>query len=149
MNKEFSAGAIIFKQDKKKIVFLLLYSSRNKIWGFPKGHIEPGEDEEQAAMRELREEAGLKDLEIINGFREEIIYETISTRLPFKGQRIEKHAVYFLCNAGDQDVRVDGREMTDYKFVSISEAEQLIKFDNLKKILRKANDFLAQDEKIS
>jgi 8-oxo-dGTP pyrophosphatase MutT (NUDIX family) len=142
MNKEFSAGAVIFKREGDKILFLVVYSNRNKIWGFPKGHLEPDETEKEAALREIGEEAGLKNLNFINEFREETIYETISKRMPFKGQIIEKHAIYFLCEIKNQHIMVDGREISDYKFLPLDEAEQIVKFRNLNNILRRAYDFL-------
>ena len=142
MNKEFSAGAVIFKRESDKILFLVVYSNRNRIWGFPKGHLEPGETEKEAALREIEEEAGLKNLNFIDGFREEAIYEKVSERMPFKGQRIEKHAIYFLCEAKNQDIIVDGSEISDYKFLPLNEAEQIVKFRNVNTILRRAHDFL-------
>ena len=142
MNKEFSAGAVIFKKEKNDVLFLVVYSRRNNIWGFPKGHIEQAETEKEAAAREIKEEAGLENLHFIDGFREEIVYDTISKRHPFKGQSIEKHAIYFLCETRNQDIIVDGREIADYKFLPLNEAEQMVKFRNLNVILRKAHDFL-------
>ena len=38
--KETSVGAFIYKIEKGEILFLLVYSERNKEWGFPKGHVE-------------------------------------------------------------------------------------------------------------
>ncbi|MEK6732725.1 MAG: NUDIX domain-containing protein [Candidatus Omnitrophota bacterium] len=142
MNKEFSAGAIVFKREGDVISFLIIYSRRNRLWGFPKGHLEQGESREQAALREIKEETGLRNLEFINGFKEEVMYETVSKRPPFKGQKIEKYVIYFLCEIKNQDIIVDGREITDYRFLPISEAEGLVKFRNLNKVLRRAHDFL-------
>ena len=142
MNKEFSAGAVIFKRENNDILFLLVYSGRNSIWGFPKGHLEHGETEKEAAIREIEEEAGLKNLNFIDGFREETVYEAISKRMPFKGQNIEKHAIYFLCEIKNRDIIVDGREISDYKFLPLNEAEQMVKFHSLNTILRRAHDFL-------
>jgi len=142
VNKEFSAGAVIFKKENNDILFLAVFSNRNKIWGFPKWHLEHGETEREAALREIKEEAGLKNLNFINGFREEIVYETISKRPPFKGQRIEKHAIYFLCETNNQDITVDGKEITNHKFLNFNEAEGLIKFDSLRGVLRRAHEFL-------
>jgi 8-oxo-dGTP pyrophosphatase MutT (NUDIX family) len=142
MNKEFSAGAVIFKKEGPNILFLIIYSKRNKIWGLPKGRIEQAETEKEAAAREIKEEAGLENLDFIDGFREEIVYDVISKRSPFKGQRIEKHAIYFLCETRNQDIIVDGREIADYRFLSLMEAEKMVKFRNLNVILRRAYDFL-------
>jgi len=142
VNKEFSAGAVIFKKEGKNILFLVIHSARNKIWGFPKGHLEEGETEKEAALREIEEETGLDNLRFIDGFTEKVMYETISKRLPFEGQRIKKYVTYFLCETGNQDIIVDGREITDHRFLNLSQAEELIGFSNLKSILRRANEFL-------
>jgi len=145
VNKEFSAGAVIFKKEGEDILFLVIYSRRNNIWGFPKGHIESGESEKDAAIREIKEETGLDSLRFIEGFSEKIMYKTISKRLPFKGQRIEKYVTYFLCKTRDQCIIVDGREITDYRFLTLGEAEKLVRFKNLVSILRKANEFLRKE----
>ena len=142
MNKEFSAGAVVFKRAGGDILFLAVYSNRNKIWGFPKGHLEEGETEKEAAVREIKEETELEDLRFIKGFTAKVTYEMISKRPPFKGEKIEKYVTYFLCETEKQDIIVDRREITDYRFLNFSQAEELIKFDNLKNILRRAYEFL-------
>jgi len=142
VNKEFSAGAVIFKREGDKILFLVIYSKRNNIWSFPKGHLERGETEKQAALREIKEEVGLDNLQFVEGFIEKIRYDTVSKRLPFQGERIEKYVTYFLCEIKFQDIIVDGREIADYKFLPLDKAEQMIKFRNLTILLRRAYDFL-------
>jgi 8-oxo-dGTP pyrophosphatase MutT (NUDIX family) len=142
MNKEFSAGAVIFKKESNDILFLIIYSNRNNTWGFPKGHIEQGETAKEAAFREINEEVGLEDLNFIDGFTEEITYEAISKRPPFKGQIIEKHVTYFLCEIDNQDIIVDGREITNYQILPLKEAKELLIFSNLKNVLERAHDFL-------
>lgn len=142
MNKEFSAGGIIFKKDSARILFLVIYSKKNNIWGFPKGHLEHGETEKEAAQREIKEEIGLNDLHFIDGFKEKVRYETVSKRSPFQGERIEKYVTYFLCEIKFQDIIVDGREISDYKFLPLYETGKLVRFRNLNKILEKAYDFI-------
>ncbi len=55
--KEFSAGGVVSRGEK-----LLLIRARNlrgeEVWTFPKGHLEPGEGPEEAALREVEEETG-------------------------------------------------------------------------------------------
>ena len=55
-----SAGAIVVRKESGQWKFLFLRAFKN--WDFPKGIVEPGEDPLQAAVREAREEAGIRDL---------------------------------------------------------------------------------------
>ena len=95
-------------------------------------------------MREIKEETDLEDLKIIDNFREEDIYEATSNRGPFKGQIIEKHSIYFLCETKNRNITVDNREIADYRWVKIDEAESLFRFDSMKHILKKASNFLVR-----
>ena len=56
-NKEHSAGGIIF-EDSSVLLILVQNLKGEKVWTFPKGHLEPGETAEQAAVREVAEETG-------------------------------------------------------------------------------------------
>jgi 8-oxo-dGTP pyrophosphatase MutT (NUDIX family) len=58
------AGGIVFQETEEERLYLLVRPrlSGNE-WVFPKGHIEPGESPEQAALREVREEAGVEGLD--------------------------------------------------------------------------------------
>ena len=112
------------------------------IWEIPGGRLELGEDPRIGLKREIEEETGLINLEFIQNFRSENIYNTISKRLPFKGQIIEKHSIYFLCEAKQKDVKVDNNEIIDHKWLSYAEAKKLIIFKSLRDILHKAQDFL-------
>jgi len=139
VEKEFSAGAIIFRKEEGKPLFLLIYSRKNRMWVFPKGHIESGESEKEAAAREIMEEAGISGIRFVDGFREENVYNTVSNRGPNKGSIIEKHAIFFLCESKTADVKVDMQEMVDHKWLVMDEAMKLIKFDVWKQMLARAN----------
>lgn len=56
MKREFSAGGIVFN---KKGQVLLTQHSTNKYWGFPKGNVGSKESMKDAALREVKEEAGI------------------------------------------------------------------------------------------
>lgn len=51
-------GVILFDTDCKK--YLLVHGKKSQKWGFPKGHMEEGETEEQTALREFCEETGIR-----------------------------------------------------------------------------------------
>lgn len=57
----FAAGGIVENENKE-----LLFMFRNGYWDLPKGHWESGESLSFTAKREVREETGIKDLEIID-----------------------------------------------------------------------------------
>lgn len=61
MLNEFSSGGIVLKDYQ----VLLIENTRmsnpaEKWWGFPKGHLEAGESSQEAAIREVEEETGIK-----------------------------------------------------------------------------------------
>lgn len=49
-------GIILYNENIKK--YFLVYGRKSNKWGFPKGHMEEGETEEQTALREFFEETG-------------------------------------------------------------------------------------------
>ncbi len=53
------AGCVVFQVKGKRKTYLVVSSSTGKHWILPKGHIERGESPRKAALRELREEAGV------------------------------------------------------------------------------------------
>jgi len=52
------AGAVVFRKRDDQVLYLVVSSSDGLNWVLPKGHIDPGETPEIAALRELEEEAG-------------------------------------------------------------------------------------------
>ena len=61
-----AAGVVLFRNGGEARRYLLMRSAltRRPIWEFPKGGVEPGETESQAAVRELWEEAGIGESQI-------------------------------------------------------------------------------------
>ena len=94
MNRRInSCGVQLLRHSGGETQVLLLRSG--EAWAFPKGHIEPGEDEEAAALRELWEETG-QLATLLPGFR----YETASAR-PEETRKI----IYFLGQPGGVDLQ--------------------------------------------
>ena len=143
---EKSAGAIIFYTNKNIEYLLLHYPSRTKskkeYWDLPKGHIEKGEKEIDTVKREVKEETGLENIEIIEGFEERIKYF-----FRLKGETISKTVTFYLAKTETKDVRIS-QEHIGYKWLPHKRALEQLTFGNAKKILKKANDFLSQHASI-
>lgn len=136
---EKSAGAVIFRKEDNKFYYLLLQYKSN-YWGFPKGLIEKGETLEDTARREVREETGLKDIKIIEGFKEWIKYFYQRER-----RNIFKIATYLLAETKQKDVKISW-EHIGYQWLPYKKALEQLTFKNSKKVLKKANDFLMELE---
>ncbi len=140
---EKSAGAVIFRRQGDEIKYLLLHypsgsrSGRN-YWDFPKGHIEPQERTEETARREIKEETGLQDIEIIPGFR-----ETIKYFFRWKEKNILKFVTFYLVETVTEKIKISSEHM-GYKWLPYEEAIEQLSFKNAKEILKKANDFLSR-----
>jgi bis(5'-nucleosidyl)-tetraphosphatase len=59
--RRLSAGAVVYRREENEHRFVLLRAYRS--WDFPKGRVETGEEPLQAAIREVREETGISDLQ--------------------------------------------------------------------------------------
>lgn len=149
MPVEKSAGAVIFRrepfdvaQGKNNIFYLLLnYPSSAKAskayWDFPKGHIEKGEKEVETVKREVEEEAGLKDIEFIEGFKEWIKYF-----FRFEGKNIFKFVIFYLVQTKTKDVKIS-EEHIGYNWLPYEEALEKLTFKNAKEVLKKAKNFIS------
>ena len=131
---EKSCGAVVFTLVNKEIKYLLIRNLTG-IYGFPKGHVEQGETEEQTALREVFEEVGLA-VKLVPGFRSEDEHP-----IPEKENTI-KQIVYFIVEYSNQEFIYQREELTDALLVDYETAMSLFQFDSSKRILTAANNFL-------
>lgn len=61
---EVSVGAVVFREEEGKRLYLLLHYPSGH-FDFPKGHIENGETEEMTLRRETEEETGIRDVGVL------------------------------------------------------------------------------------
>lgn len=133
---ERSCGAVVFNviDGDKKV--LLIRNRRSAHWGFPKGHIEPGETQQETAIRETKEETGL-DICLIDGF-------SCKSEYTIQG-KVEKAVVIFLGRSKDRNVTMQQEEIEEYIWTDFSTAFNLLKFENDKNILKKAANFITEN----
>jgi len=137
---ERSAGFVVYRPESDGTrQYLLLDYGRH--WDFPKGHVEKGEDDLTAALRELAEETGITQARVVPGFHHEITYFFRDRR---KGL-VRKTVVFFLGHtaAGDRDI-VLSDEHTAFEFLPFAAALKRITYPNARQVLRLAEDKLAE-----
>lgn len=62
--RETTSGGIVFRRnDKGELEILLIKDAKNR-WTIPKGHVEEGEEPQDTAEREIREETGLQEMKV-------------------------------------------------------------------------------------
>ena len=130
MKRVEQAGGIAVRKNGGAWSVLLVRAKKDPtIWIFPKGHIEPGETSEQAALRETREEAGVSG----------DLVGPIGQPLEFQSGREPVRVQYYLIRATSESDESDGREK---RWFSMDEAARQVSFDSARRLLDLARDTL-------
>lgn len=138
--REPTAGGIVFRRNKKNEVEFLLIQDHKDRWTIPKGHIEEGETAQQAAQREIGEEAGLNDTVVLGWLG----------KIHFRYRRIDKlvlisQQVYLM------RVNTDGSEiqkeewMNGIKWFSFADALDAIEYEDIGKLILLAMKRIRQE----
>ena len=130
---EKSCGAVLFTEETENRKYILIKNMSGHV-GFPKGHVEFGEDEHATALREIYEETGVH-ARLIRGFRESYHY--------LINGYVRKEAVYFTAPFRPENVRMNIMEISEYLLVTYEEAMKILNYPHDRSILRKANDFVS------
>lgn len=138
MRFEKSCGAVVYNIIDNNIEFLIIKHRSGEHWGFPKGHVEEGESEYETALREVKEETGLL-VEIVDGFSYRMKYS------PKIGTM--KEVVYFLGKSKDREVFCQESEISDYQWLILKDAINIVTHENSRKLLREAYFFVKENEK--
>ena len=132
MTVEVSCGAVVFTRAAEGIRYVIIRSLEG-FYGFPKGHMEAGETEQETALREIREEVGL-EVRLLDGFRE--VHEYLMPKKPGAMKRV----VYFLAEYEDQPIAPQAEELSQASLMTFEEAMAAFQFENLRELLQKAQN---------
>ena len=136
--QEESAGGIVFRLERGKPRYLLIRDSYRN-WGFPKGHLESGEVPEAAALREVAEETGLRDLRLRGSISQ------IDWHFRFRGELIHKVCHFYLMETAESSTAPQQTEgITACRWTPYGEAEAIISYVNARDVLRRAQEMVTE-----
>lgn len=130
--REFSAGAVVYRSERGVPKYLVLHYAAGH-WDFPKGKIEEGETEKQAALREIFEETGIRVNGFGPGFSRAVRY--FFTR---GGKKVFKRAIFFVAETSSKRVRLSD-EHVGFAWLGLKAAEKRLTYGNARKVLEAAD----------
>ena len=136
MKMEKSCGAVVFTREGGTVKYVIIRSTEG-FYGYPKGHMEPGETETQTALREIREETGL-NVTLLEGFRTADSHALVREGRP----DVTKQIVYFLAEFTGQALRAQEGEVTEIRLMTYEEAMAAFQFESSRRILREADAYI-------
>ena len=129
-----AAGGLVFNEENKVLAIL-----RNNIWDLPKGKIEKGETNEDAALREVEEETGLKNIKL-----KRLLTKTYHTYFdPRKNRKVLKISYWYEMKSKAKELSPqleEGIELAEWIDLSELKAKKPI-YNNILLILNKWPDY--------
>jgi 8-oxo-dGTP diphosphatase len=122
-----AAGGVVTREGPSGLEVALVHRPAYDDWSFPKGKLEPGEDELTCALREVREEAGL-----VCEAREDLGAITY-----VDGRDRPKVVRYWHMTADAGAEVVAAHEIDDARWVSLAEAEPMLTYVHDRTLLRR------------
>ncbi|CAF2080744.1 unnamed protein product [Rotaria magnacalcarata] len=134
-----SCGFFVMRSNQS----VLLMKHKNR-YDLPKGHMEPGETEQQTALRELLEETGIKssDIDIDPHFHFEQTYFPIYKR--FGGEKVQKTLVIFLARLKSDSIQVVPTEHPNFEWHTCNSLQPSKETKNIDELLHKIQAYLNQ-----
>lgn len=137
---QISAGGVAHRVDNGRVEVVLIKTSSEGRWQLPKGIIDPGETPEIAALREVREEAGIT-CEIIE-LIDTIEYWFVAAYDGGPRKRYHKQVHFYLMKYLDGDTADHDFEVTEARWVALDEAETMLAFDGERSLIAAARNKL-------
>ncbi len=129
---EYSSGGVVYRRSETGYEFVAVQRARHGDWSLPKGHLEAGESREEAAIREVREEAGIEARIVCD--LQEVVYFYRRAREGLT----RKSVYYYLMEAVIDELGGPNWEVSEARWVPMSKADSLLSYANDKGTIRLA-----------
>ena len=131
MQRQFAAGGVVLKGGAGEVKALLIKDSYGH-WTWPKGHIEEGESPQEAALREVREETGLKTLKPIEELGAQEYW------FNWEGEEVFKTVYIFLIEAAEgEELSIQTEEIADGEWLEADQALEKIEYEGSRALFEK------------
>lgn len=128
--REPTAGGIVFRRGKDNEVEILLIQDAKDRWTIPKGHIEEGETAQETALREIGEEAGITEAEVICWLGKiHFRYRRLSTLVLMTTQ------IYLVRAKGDTNAIKKEEWMNGIQWFKFHDALDKIEYEDIGKLM--------------
>ncbi len=125
----------MYRKHKGELEVLLIQHKNGGHWAFPKGHVEKKETESETALREIREETGLK-VKLDTDFRASVTYSPKPD--------VMKDVIYFAAKAESDKPKAQPEEVLEIRWEQPDHALELVTYGNDKEILRSFLEYKAK-----
>lgn len=128
---ETTSGGIVYRRDKDsdKIEILLIQDAKNR-WTIPKGHVEPGEEPRDTSKREIQEETGLQEMDVLSWLgKVNFRYRRTHTLV------LMTMHIYLVRAKGDTNDLKPEDWLNDIKWFQVNEAIDKIEYDDIGKLM--------------
>ena len=138
-------GIVVLNKENKIFVGRRIDNPKN-FWQMPQGGIEPGENYLSAAFRELKEETGIKSVELIEEIDDFLTYELPPNLLgiiwkgKYRGQKQKWLIMRFIGNDNEINLKTHKPEFLAWKWINLDEITKVavnFKLEVYKKIQKK------------
>ncbi|MEN3186657.1 MAG: NUDIX domain-containing protein [Atribacterota bacterium] len=139
MKKVYASGGVVLRKCSEMVEVLLVQKRDSGVWTLPKGHLNEGETEAEAAEREVKEETGYTVV-----LREKI--GEIRFTYSRNGENFEEAVSFFLMDPLEEGKKEEEEEIVNVSWFSLPQALAVMQYDSEKKMVLKGGEILQKGQ---